>query len=304
MNKAGEEKRIRVLSEGALLLVAIIWGTGFVASQFALDARLSPYAIMLGRFAVGFVAIGVVFGPRIAKKIKPTDWVHGGAVGIFLFLAFLLQIIGLQYSTPANNAFITATNVVMVPFLEWGATKRKPSAVVLLSSVISLLGVAILSADFSSGIRFGIGDLLTLGSAFLFACQIVATEKATRKMDADVLVFVQFAYATVLSFVTFMMFDGKWAAFASTKGAGALLYLGLFSTCLCYFLQTKAQNKVPSGKAAILLSSEALFGTFFSILLGYDTASIRIGLGGVLVVFAVILAQITPQKQLGISKKE
>ena len=38
-------------------------------------------------------------------------------MGIALFAAFALQIIGLQYTTPSKNAFLTALNVVMVPFI-------------------------------------------------------------------------------------------------------------------------------------------------------------------------------------------
>lgn len=45
------KQKIQVLSNISLLLVAIIWGSGFVASQMALDANLSSAFIMFVRFA-------------------------------------------------------------------------------------------------------------------------------------------------------------------------------------------------------------------------------------------------------------
>lgn len=55
------KQKIQVLSNISLLLVAIIWGSGFVASQMALDANLSSAFIMFVRFAIATIIIGVVF---------------------------------------------------------------------------------------------------------------------------------------------------------------------------------------------------------------------------------------------------
>lgn len=58
----------------------------------------------------------------------------GIVIGLFLFLAFYVQTVGLQYTTPSNNAFITASNVVMVPFLWWIISKKRPSLKIFISS--------------------------------------------------------------------------------------------------------------------------------------------------------------------------
>lgn len=55
------KQKIQVLSNISLLLVAIIWGSGFVASQMALDANLSSAFIMFVRFAIATIIIGDVF---------------------------------------------------------------------------------------------------------------------------------------------------------------------------------------------------------------------------------------------------
>ena len=69
------------------------------------------------------------------------------------------------------------------------------------------------------------------------------------------------------------------------------MLLGVFSTCLCYFLQTTAQKHVNSTKAAIILSTESLFGSIFSVLLGYDPLSAQMVVGGVIILASIILPE-------------
>ena len=48
------------------------------------------------------------------------------------------------------------------------------------------------------------------------------------------------------------------------------VYLGAFSTCLCYLLQTVAQKHTSATRAGLLLSTEGLFGSVFSVALGMN----------------------------------
>ena len=80
-----------------------------------------------------------------------------------------MQTIGLVYTTISKNAFITAANVVIVPFIGFILYKRKLDKIGIISSFIALLGIGILSlqADFS----VNLGDVLTFLCAFGFAFQ-------------------------------------------------------------------------------------------------------------------------------------
>lgn len=293
-----ENKKVQTVSKFLLLLVAIIWGSGFIGSQMALDAQLSSAFIMFVRFAIATLIIGVVFFKDLKKNLKREHLKGGILIGLFLFLAFYVQTVGLKYTTPSNNAFITASNVVMVPFIWWVISKKRPSIKIFVSSFLCLVGIGILSLNFSQGFSFQMGDLLTLLCAFLFACQIVATGILAKQMDAKVVVFLQFAVATVCGFIMFMLTDRNFTAFASPKGMAAVIYLGVFSTCLCYFLQTTAQQHVDSSKAAIILATESLFGTIFSVALGYDRLTINMVVGGMIILASIILPELQLSKKV------
>lgn len=299
-----EKNRMELLSNLSLLLVAMIWGSGFIGSQLALDAHLSSAFIIFVRFAVATIIVGVVFYKDLRQNMKKEHLKGGIMIGLFLFLAFYVQTVGLQYTTPSNNAFITASNVVMVPFLWWIISKKRPGVKVFVSSFLCLLGIGILSFNFSQGLSLRAGDLLTLLCAFLFACQIIATGVLAKQMDAKVVVFLQFAVATVLGFLVFMLTDRNFSAFASPKGMGAVIYLGVFSTCLCYFLQTTAQQHVDSAKAAIILATESLFGTIFSVALGYDKLTVNMVLGGVIILISILMIELKLPKKKGSNSPE
>ena len=108
------------LAIGALILVTVIWGGGFVASDIALES-MKPFQIMMVRFLLASVLMGVISrGQRKSEeKLKDrTGAIKAGVLmGVTLFMGFAFQIIGLQYTTASINAFLTALNVVTVPFI-------------------------------------------------------------------------------------------------------------------------------------------------------------------------------------------
>lgn len=292
MNKIANRE---LLASLLLFLVAAIWGSGFIASQMALDAAVSPELLMFVRFTVAALIVLVFCGKHLRKHLKKEHLRDGVTIGVFLFLGFYLQIVALQYTSPSNNAFITATNVVMVPFIWWAFSKKRPENRVFVTSLLCLVGIGILSTNVTTGLSFSPGDLLTLLCAFFFACQIAATGKLAERMDTVVLVFLQFAVASVLSFAVFLFTDRDISGLGSVGGFGSVLYLGIFSTCLCFFLQTAAQKHVSSSKAAVILAGESLFGTLFSLIIGYERLTLPMAVGGAVIIASLVLTELKPR---------
>ena len=82
------------LAIAGLVVVTIIWGGGFVASDMALESLL-PFQIMAIRFFLGTVMMGAI-SIKGLKGIKKQEVKAGALMGAALFTAFALQIIGLQ----------------------------------------------------------------------------------------------------------------------------------------------------------------------------------------------------------------
>ena len=292
---------IKRLAPWMLVLVTIIWGSGFVASQAAIDGGYSSSFIMFGRFTIAALVVGCFFRKKL-QHFTRAELLKSVISGLLLFTSFLVQTIGLRYTTPSKNAFLTATNVVMVPFIYWVLAKKRPSIAAFFSAVICFAGVSILSVDFSEGMAFQAGDLLSLLCAFFFALHMVVIDRFAARMDALRLTFGQLTGAALCGLLLCLirfpqtLGDLKLLTVGGVAGTGALaiLYLGLFSTCLCYFLQTHAQVHVEASKTAIILCMESVFGTLFSILFGYENLKLTMVLGGLMILFSILFAELRP----------
>lgn len=270
-----------------LLIVTIIWGGGFVASEMALET-LTPFQIMAVRFVIAAVLMAAM-GRKHIKSITRQEMRCGFFLGAALFGAFALQIIGLQYTTPSKNAFLTATNVVIVPFIALVIYKKRIELRSMIGAVMAIVGAGILSLnqDFS----LGLGDALTLLCAVCFALQIFLTGEYVDKIRPTVLNFLQMATAAVLS-IAGLAATGGFSFAASGKSILAVLYLGVVSTTITYLLQTVSQKYVDETKSAIILSMEAVFGTIFSVIILHETITVRMILGSVMILSAVLVSEI------------
>ena len=211
-------------------------------------------------------------------------------MGVTLFMGFAFQIIGLQYTTPSKNAFLTALNVVIVPFIAFVILKKKIGANGIIGAVMSVLGVGLLSLN--GNFTVSLGDGLTLLCAVGFAFQIFFTSEFVKKYPASVLNMVQMFTAFVLSAISLMIF-GENDFQVTTQGWLSVLYLGVVSTTICYLLQTACQKYIDETKAAIILSMESVFGTIFSILILHEVVTVRMVIGCAVILAAVIISNMS-----------
>lgn len=269
-----------------LLLVAAIWGGGFVAGKMAL-AELAPLAILAARFCGSAIVFGVLFWKRIRKSSRKVLRA-GILIGSIQFLALFIQMYALQYTSSMKQSFLASTYVVFTPFAAWLFTRIRPAKRDLTAALLAVMGVGMISlnGDFS----FQTGDLMTLGFACLFSFQIVLVKKYGHDMDSIALSFYQFAAAGVLSLLSVLMSGGAFAPCRLETWAG-LGYLVLINTALAICLQNFAQKRSKPSHAALLLSLESVFGFLFSALFYRDPVTLRMLAGCGLVLSATLISK-------------
>ncbi len=274
-----------------LFIVAFIWGSGFIATQMAIDYNYSSPFIMAYRFSVATIIFFIAYRKDLKQIFKKEN--YGGVIsGLVLFFSFAFQTYALQYTSPSNNAFITATYVVIVPFLSWIFFLIRPKWNVFLASVICLIGVTVLSVDFKVGLTsFGYGEILTFICAIGFAIHTVLLGFYVKKIDIKALVFLQMLTAAILSICLFIVTDANFDLLIPTTKHFPVLYLAIFSTSICYFLQTNAQKVVSPSKTSIIVANESVFASILSVILGFELFKMNLLIGGGLVLFSVILAE-------------
>lgn len=277
------------------LLVAMIWGGGFIATDLALES-FSPFSMLVCRF-VGAAVLAWI--PVLIKKekIHRKDLIAGSASGILLYAAFAFQTFGLTMTGPGMNAFLTSVNVVFVPYIVWVVLRRKPDGVILAASLICLAGIGCLSLSGGS-FSFGMGDVLSLICAFFFAAQIVALEYA-QGSSPTVINAIQLSCAGILS-IPFGI-GAAWPHTLDMTDVLSILYSIVLATFVCYLLQTVAQQYTSAAAASILLCTESLWANIFSFMLLHEAKTPVMILGGLLIFASVILVEgrsLLPKAQL------
>ena len=282
------------LANLACLAVAVIWGSGFIASEYALKAQASPALIMALRFSVAGGLLLLLVGRRL-KAVPARQLKQSAAAGLLLFAAFYLQILGQQHTTVSNSAFLTATNVVMVPFLVWGMTRKRPGIKIFVLAAAALAGIGLLTLA-PGGAAFNTGDGMVLLCALFFALHICYLGRIMAGADALSITAVQLLTAAGASLLVLALFDpGALKVVQPMQAIGPVLYLGLMSTGLCYLLQTWAQKYTSAAKAGIILSTEGLFGSLFSVALALEPFTSRLAVGGLVILMVVVLMELPPK---------
>ena len=289
-----------------LLLCAMIWGFAFSAQDMA-AAHLPVFTIGAVRSAVAtvFLAALVMVLDKTSKNgrclfskhknpLTRRELLGGAACGAALAIATAFQQAGIATSGPGKAAFITTMYVVLVPILSALLFRRRTRLLLWLAVAISLVGLALLTLG--EDLTLAGGDILLLCCAACFCGQILLVDLFLPGSDAVRLSMVQFAAAAVLNTLLALLFEDISLA-AIGEAILPLLYLGVMSSGCAYTLQIIGQRYCPPAPAAILMSTESLFGVIGAALFVGEVLSPREYIGCAVVFAAVILSQLPPKKE-------
>jgi len=269
----------------ALLLIAVaaVWGWTFVVVKDAI-AAYGIISFLAVRFAIAAVAIGGVAVRRITKK----SLLAGGAIGIVLMLAYLYQTVGLYWTTPTNCGLITGLFAVFALAANRILFGVRTGRMFWAAIAISLVGLALLTG--SGPTPLAMGDLMTLIAAACFGLHVALLDRFAKRHDATVLAFAQVASAAILFWIIWPMSDSF--AWPTPSVWFALLITGVLATAVAFIVQTRVQQRLPAVRTAVIISTEPVFAALFGFLLAGDRLTAVQILGAVLMVGAIVLAEV------------
>ena len=284
-----------------LLLCAMIWGFAFSAQDMAAEhVPVFTVGAVRSLIATVFLAAVIVAIDKatgngrflFSRKKTPLtrrELLGGAACGAALAIASAFQQAGLTTSGPGKAAFITAMYVVLVPILTALLFRRRTPLHLWIAVGISLVGLALLTLG--DDLSLAVGDILLLICAVCFCGQILLVDHFLPGSDGVRLSMVQFASAFVFNTVFALLFED--ISFAAIGEAILpLLYLGVMSSGCAYTLQIIGQRYCKPAPAAILMSTESLFGVIGAALFVGEVLAPREYIGCAVVFAAVILSQL------------
>lgn len=288
-----ENHKKTLLAEGLLFVLAMIWGGTFVAGKVTLEG-MDPYWIMVIRFFVGSTLLAMIF-PKDFRALDKKTIKAGIEVGLLLGVGTAFQMIGLQYTTPAQQSFIIVTYVVTVPLLYWLVYKRYPGNIMLLASLLAFVGVGFLSLK--DGFTINFGDILTFIYALLFAIQMLRVDYHAGAVSSPIGFTIVQLYTSgfVALGLAFVKGGSVFTQAPTLPVILGLLYLTLLNTSVAYGIQNFSQQYARPSKTALIISTESLFGALAAYFIVGESFTLQKVIGCSLVFLGIMVAQFGPK---------
>ncbi len=278
-------------------LAAFFWGAGFIGSRMGLDG-LDAYWITFFRFL-----IALLFSfPFVLYKCRLRDFkavFTSKLLPILLLASFLLsmmmflQVQALEYTSVANSGFIIILYAFITPILMLSFFKTKLSNFYWSMLMISLGGMAFM-LDFNIE-GFNRGDFLSLLCALCSALQIIVISKATEyKLNSIVLNFTQMFFISIIMLITSLSVKGITPVYTLVENIQhnhqtiwGLLFMGVFSTALGFFMQLEAQKRIKSHMASLIFLTESPIAAILAFFILGEVMSANAILGACIVMLCI-----------------
>ena len=300
MSNDSKNSKRTLIGISILVLTAFIWGFAFVAQRYA-AGYIDPVSMSSLRYIIATFVLGLTVlitdlvrkskGKTIIKFTKNT--IVGGVVcGIVLFVATLVQQIGLEETTSGKAGFITTLYIVMVPVINLLLRKRT-SLLHCFALYIAIVGFVLMC--FKDAVGVSQGDELVLFSAVAFGFHIVFVDRYCRDTDPQKLTFLQFSTCALLG-IPAMAINGfpEWSTI--TASIVPILYIGIMSSGVAYTLQVAGQKRVDSSIATLIMSLESVVALIGGMIILNEQITFKELAGCIFVLVAVFIAQLENNK--------
>ena len=305
-----------------LIIATVFWGLSFpiMKSLGLIQQRLAPECgswfgtslTVLVRFGVaGLIILGACW--RTIRGVTRPEISQGLGLALFGSIGLVFQMDGLSYTSASSSAFLTQAYCLILPWIVALRDRRWPSGILVASSLLMIVGMAILTEIDPRDFHLGRGEAETLIASLLFTGQILWLERPIyRKNNVNHFTTVMF-FGTALTvvpivFVTMHHPHNLMAAFSVPATWVLTSLLTLLCTMIPYVLMNYWQPYVSAPEAGLIYGVEPIFATLFALFLpGWissaaglkylnETTTRHLLLGGGLIILANVIIQAAPRK--------
>lgn len=281
----------KIVADLGLFYAVTIWGSTFFIVKSALDG-IDPVILVAYRFLIaGFLLL--IFLKFSGRPIFD-GWKQALLPGFLLWMLYIPQTIGLQYTTASNSGFITGLFVAFVPIFLRLIFKRKPTIMEVIASAISLIGMWILTGGMSD---INIGDIMTLITAVTYALHLLYVDKYMKRgLDPYLFSCHQFLLVGLLSVLTALIFSLPFEI-VTADAFWMMLFLAVFPTLSAFVIQMAAQKIRSPLRVSLIFALEPVFAALFAWTLGGEKIILHRALGGLLIFLALVVSGLPTPKR-------
>lgn len=252
----------RIKADLTLLLVALIWGSAFVA-QRAIADDIGVLTFNGVRFLIGALVVAPL-ARRHWRSLERIDALGLLMAGLLLLGGAAFQQLGLRFTTAGNAGFITGLYVVIIPIVLAFGLRQVPRKAIWAAALLASAGLFLLSTG--GRLSLALGDGLEFLGAVFFAMHVILIGWLVKRVHVYQLAVYQYFVCGLLSVSIGLALESN-SLQGWLQSGWSMVYTGVLSVGVGYTLQAAGQRIAPPSDAAIILSMEAVFAAVFGWLL-------------------------------------
>jgi drug/metabolite transporter (DMT)-like permease len=271
-----------VLPYFAITVAAAVWGGSFVFMKDSLEKQ-NVFSFLAIRFAIAALLM-LMYRPKALLGLNQKFIVRGAIAGSILALGYILQSIGLTKTTVSNTGFITGLYLVFTPLISAIAIRKPIKRWHLVAVIFATTGLFLISFN---GWRLGYGETLVLISAAVYGAHIVVLGEWSDGSNTYALALIQIMTTAIICSICAVFVGFEWVPDGSVWIS--ILFTAFLATFFAFLVQTWSQSFMHATAAAVLFATETPFAVLFGLIFQNDPMTIRIAIGGLLIMTAMFL---------------
>ncbi len=279
----------------ATILSTILWGASFVWTTDLLNVCNFPViTIVTLRLLVASILMLIIFK---VEKIKKGDLKFFLLLSLFQpFLYFIGETYGIKYVGEASFAAVMISLIpVVAPFALSLIYRNKLKGELVLGAVVSVLGVVLMSLNFTGGENISLKGILFLCEAIITAvCYNVVLQKLLNKNYRPTTIT---AYQNTIALIFYIPlcigFEGKefmdinW----SFRAIFDIFSLAVLCSSLAYICYSYGAKVISLSKEAIFNNGIPVVTIIISVIIGQEVLDLRKILGIAVVIIGLSISQ-------------
>lgn len=276
-----------------LLLITMFWGISYYLTDVSL-ADMGPFTLNANRFLIAFAVAAIIAFPKL-KNVSKATMKYSIILGVALVFVYIGATFGIQYTTLSNTSFLCGLAVVFTPVLSCIIYKSAPGRKLTLVIIMSTVGIALLTLRDNFSINYDnlLGDFLSVMCAFIYAIDLLITEKAVAREDVNPfqLGVFQIGVTGVLNLVLAFIFEKP--HFPSEPNIWvSVLFLSILCTGVAFIVQAVAQQYTNASHVGVIFSLETVFAGAVAFIFAKEVLTFKSYLGAALMISSIFIMEI------------
>jgi len=285
---------------GLAVLATIIWSGNFIIARGVIK-DIPPVTLSFYRWLSATVILLPFAWKYFVNQtglIKSNPWYFllAAVTGVSMFNTFVY--VAAHFSEAINMAILgTCSSPIMSVIFARIFLKEKITGLRIAGIIVCIAGILLLlskgSVETLLSFRFSQGDWWILAAAFTFAIYNTMVKKKPKEMHPINFLFVVFLLGTIILLPFYFYELNRQGGIAiNLSNAGAILYLGLGASVICFLIWNKAIAALGTGRTALFGNLIPVFSSIEAVFLLHEKITTIHIISFILVVSGLVIANL------------